>query len=146
MPHCSATKALRCSYWLGCAAVGVFSFDLPKILSHPARYSGVETLEKWLIELCEADLGASLLLEESPELLAVCFTVFSAFALELSLFPLLCFISALLPLTFFVMINLLCSFCYIFSQLPNFDQLHKYRQQSIPKLQVYRCMEFLKVQ
>ena len=55
-------------------------------------------------------------------------------------------ISALLPLTFFVMINLLCSFCYIFSQLPNFDQLHKYHQQSIPKLQVYRCMEFLKVQ
>lgn len=69
--HCAATNALRWSYLLSGSTRAVSSFGFPKILSQPERYSGVETLEKWLVDVCDADLGASVFYWLSPEVPAV---------------------------------------------------------------------------
>ncbi len=66
------------------SARAVSSFDFPKILSQPERYSGVETLEKWLVDVCDADLGASVLFGLSPEMPVVSFDFCSALVVEAS--------------------------------------------------------------
>ena len=66
------------------SARAVSSFGFPKILSQPERYSGVETLEKWLVDVCDADLGASVFFWLSPEMPLISFDFFSAGAVEAS--------------------------------------------------------------
>tara|TARA_A200000113_G_scaffold200535_1_gene193793 strand:- start:931 stop:1242 length:312 start_codon:yes stop_codon:yes gene_type:complete len=67
---------LRCSYLLSGSTRAVSSFGFPKILSHPERYSGVETLEKWLVDVCDADLGAPVFFWLSPEVPLISFDFF----------------------------------------------------------------------